>query len=226
VKRYALLILFISLAFFPFSILKCEVQDSIGIDSTKSIDSTEIFDSTKSISQRLHEKFDTAYVGTNAENIKEAFHHFIVGGGVGYYFGDDRMEKFTNKFGYLWNFDIELLLDARHLWSLEFTVFDNETPFEETISPRGVRFFSLTLNRYFSYSENRLYPGIHLGLIPFFPFFLYLDVGGSVDYYFWNSFIVSWSFRKIFQYTGSFETGRAAKDYSPFIFNLELRYQL
>ncbi|HRT68076.1 MAG TPA: hypothetical protein P5216_04990 [Bacteroidota bacterium] len=222
-KRYALLILFISLAFFPFSILKCEVQDSIGIDSTKSIDSTEIVDSTKSISQSLHEKFDTAYVGTNVENIKGFIRYFRLGVGYGYHFQNYGDFKKTN--GTLWNFSFEIILDKKRNWSFELALYpymlDNYS-FDISNIGRGPHYMgTIVFKRYFPYFGKYIKPAIFAGAAPIIEF-CGETVGIDLDFEMSKIFQVKASFSKIWQHEFNIFEDNQISEYSPYIVNLKI----
>lgn len=176
-------------------------------------------------------RFDTAYVGSNADNFKEFFHPFIIGCGVGYHTGKTPGYKYfqdktipENRYGFLWNFDIELLLDKGHFWSLEFANFFYYDQKMKQYREWHKSIYSLSLKYYFANFGKQFYPSIHIGGTPL-ALILGWDLGGSLDYYISESFILTGSFRRIIQVSFLSEGDIYNRDYSPYIIGFELRYQ-
>jgi hypothetical protein len=218
IKEIIIIILF---ALVPSSILKCGVMDSVKIDSSKDVDSTGIVDSTKSISKSLHKKFDTAYVGTNVENIKGFIRHFRIGVGYGYHYQNDG--NFPNTNGTLWDVSFEAIFDNKRLWSVEIALYPymfDKYGSDTSYVGRGPHYIgTIVFKRYFPYFGKYIKPAIFVGGTPMIVL-LGFNVGIDVDFVISNIFQVKMSYSKIWQNEFNIIEKYPINEYSPYIVNL------
>ena len=212
------------------SILKCEIPDSVKTDTLKIMDSTEVIDSAKSISQKLYEKFDTADVGTNAENIEDALNclykfskNLRLGVGYGYHY-ENKEYTYPNTSGYLWNISLETMLDKKKLWSFEIELYRyifKKSNSESIMSRPGPYYIgTIVFKRYFPYFGKNIRPAIFAGTAPILIFGVL--VGLDVDIIINKMFIVRAGCEKVWRAAWSHGGVPSAHDYSPYIANLKI----
>ena len=171
---------------------------------------------------------DSTFVNDSSEHFIPIFN---IGCGASYHFGDNSsLFKGTN--GYLWNINIETLLDRVHIWSIELSYlkwYNHNKITNGNYSDYSYKMIngdivSFVCKYYFPYFGTWFYPSIHAGGAPF-PIFSW-DIGINFDLHFYKSIFIRSCYRIISRPNWSASPNLSDQQYSPFIFNFNLIYQI
>jgi hypothetical protein len=147
---------------------------------------------------------------------------FIIGVGTGYHFGDNQ-EEFKGQYGYLWNFNVELLLDEKHIWSLELIYFKlNNALHGETYIDYQDQIISFLVKYHLTFLGSNIYPSINAG---FSQLIFGYNLGFGINFYIIDRFLIKAYIQKIKQLDLNI-AGSGLGRYSPYIFNINLCYHL